>query len=343
MAQIPEAYLERSRRQHRPKRGRRSRSRSPIHGYFARGALQLGPTKGTSQIDVQGPLEWSKQQFIAFPTATVTGHRFTKKPDDFQDLGEGLNPPAVQQSESQPLMADLFAGPNVPLTRAFIFCGWRTLSVDWLLDPTHDLSNPDRHSLEALQSIHGVPQCTLEKARVEMHRNLYTEEAYMENIYKAAEHPVILKYPNDAAWQNVEAEMFAEFQKLPGVTKALSTDEAFARMKDSVAGWPLKGSRQDPENIATVRRQLPTFRSRFRTSSPDERTKMMHPYTGLTRTQLAIHPRTKVRMVCCMPMILLVLQISGLHDILESVRMFDWFASGYTLSEQQSLIDAVVT
>ena len=65
--------------------------------------------------------------------------------------GEGLNPPAVQQSESQPLMADLFAGPNVPLTKAFILCGWRTLSVDWLLDPTHDLSNPDRQSSLAAQ------------------------------------------------------------------------------------------------------------------------------------------------------------------------------------------------
>lgn len=41
-------------------------------------------------------------------------------------------------------MADLFAGPNVPLTKAFLFCGWRCLPVDWALDPSHDLSDPTR-------------------------------------------------------------------------------------------------------------------------------------------------------------------------------------------------------
>ena len=43
-----------------------------------------------------------------------------------------------------PLMADLMCGPNLPLTKAFLWCGWRTVSVDWLLDPAHDLSNPLR-------------------------------------------------------------------------------------------------------------------------------------------------------------------------------------------------------
>ena len=32
---------------------------------------------------------------------------------------------------------------------AFLWCGWRTLSVDWLLDKSHDLSNPLRQ-----QSLH---------------------------------------------------------------------------------------------------------------------------------------------------------------------------------------------
>ena len=39
-------------------------------------------------------------------------------------------------------MADLFSGPHMPLGKAFLFCGWRVLPVDWLLDPDHDLSIP---------------------------------------------------------------------------------------------------------------------------------------------------------------------------------------------------------
>ena len=39
-------------------------------------------------------------------------------------------------------------GPNLPLSKAFLWCGWRTLSVDWL-DESHDLSNPLRQ-----QSLH---------------------------------------------------------------------------------------------------------------------------------------------------------------------------------------------
>jgi len=40
-----------------------------------------------------------------------------------------------------PRMADLYAGPNTPLSKAFIFCGLETISVDWMLDSSHDLSN----------------------------------------------------------------------------------------------------------------------------------------------------------------------------------------------------------
>ena len=38
-------------------------------------------------------------------------------------------------------MADLMSGPNAPLTRAFIFCGWRCITIDWLINPQHDLAN----------------------------------------------------------------------------------------------------------------------------------------------------------------------------------------------------------
>ncbi|CAE8645363.1 unnamed protein product [Polarella glacialis] len=42
-----------------------------------------------------------------------------------------------------PLMANLMCGMNAQTSKAFQFCGWRTFSVDWKLDPEHDLGNPD--------------------------------------------------------------------------------------------------------------------------------------------------------------------------------------------------------
>ena len=47
---------------------------------------------------------------------------------------------------SAPVMADLMSGPNAPLSKAFIFCGWQTISVDWLVGSSHDLSHPLRQS-----------------------------------------------------------------------------------------------------------------------------------------------------------------------------------------------------
>ena len=53
---------------------------------------------------------------------------------------------SLQESSSAhpPVMADLFAGPHAPLSKAFLFCGWRCLPVDVKLDASHDLSNPLR-------------------------------------------------------------------------------------------------------------------------------------------------------------------------------------------------------
>ena len=52
-------------------------------------------------------------------------------------------------------MADLYAGPNAPLSKAFIFCGWETISVDWLIDSSHDLADPRRQESlhEQLKSV----------------------------------------------------------------------------------------------------------------------------------------------------------------------------------------------
>ena len=43
----------------------------------------------------------------------------------------------------------MFSGPSAPITKAFLYCGWRSLPIDWELDPSHDLSNPLRQ-----QSLH---------------------------------------------------------------------------------------------------------------------------------------------------------------------------------------------
>ena len=40
-------------------------------------------------------------------------------------------------------MMDLMCGPNAPLTRAFLFCGWRAGPVDLLLNPAQDLSREE--------------------------------------------------------------------------------------------------------------------------------------------------------------------------------------------------------
>ena len=42
---------------------------------------------------------------------------------------------------------------NMPLAKAFLFCGWRVLPIDWSLDPGHDLSNPLRQ--QALRHLCG--------------------------------------------------------------------------------------------------------------------------------------------------------------------------------------------
>ena len=48
-------------------------------------------------------------------------------------------------------MADLMAGPNAPPTKAFISCGWRCLTVDWLLDASHDLADERRQQSPSSQ------------------------------------------------------------------------------------------------------------------------------------------------------------------------------------------------
>lgn len=39
----------------------------------------------------------------------------------------------------------------MPLSRRFISCGWRCISVDWLLDPSHDLADERREQFRSCQ------------------------------------------------------------------------------------------------------------------------------------------------------------------------------------------------
>ena len=50
-------------------------------------------------------------------------------------------PPLPPEGSSPPLFVDLMCGPNAPLSQAFLYCGWHTVQVDWLLDAAHDLSD----------------------------------------------------------------------------------------------------------------------------------------------------------------------------------------------------------
>ena len=67
---------------------------------------------------------------------------------------EGATSSGVSVGEA-PLMADLMSGPTAPLSKAFLWRGWRCLPVDWLLDPSHDLSHPirQRSLSDQLQSV----------------------------------------------------------------------------------------------------------------------------------------------------------------------------------------------
>ena len=39
------------------------------------------------------------------------------------------------------------SGPGAPVSKALLWCGWRVLPIDILLDPTHDLSDTTRQAL----------------------------------------------------------------------------------------------------------------------------------------------------------------------------------------------------
>ena len=71
--------------------------------------------------------------------------------------------------DRKPLVADLMCGPNAPVTKAFIMCGWSVMPVDWKLDPSHDLADEEfqrkvRGQLKAVDAIVAAFDCSTKSA-----------------------------------------------------------------------------------------------------------------------------------------------------------------------------------
>ena len=72
-----------------------------------------------------------------------------------------LPPPPADLHKVAPLMMDLFSGPNAPLAKAFLWCGWRVLTpIDLAIDEEFDVTWP-----AAQQAIlKWLPQVSLQAA-----------------------------------------------------------------------------------------------------------------------------------------------------------------------------------
>ena len=61
--------------------------------------------------------------------------------------GEGrsdCSPSSTQeQTKERPHFIDLMAGKNMPLARAFRWCGWTVEAFDWSISKAHDLSSQE--------------------------------------------------------------------------------------------------------------------------------------------------------------------------------------------------------
>ncbi|CAE7730172.1 unnamed protein product [Symbiodinium sp. CCMP2592] len=82
--------------------------------------------------------------------------------------GNTMDPPVIS-SDRPPLMMDLMCGPNAPLTRAFLFCGWRAGPVDLLLNPAQDISRSEfqaelRPSLDQACLLFAALDCSTKSA-----------------------------------------------------------------------------------------------------------------------------------------------------------------------------------
>ena len=101
-----------------------------------------------------------------------------------------------------PLMADLMSGPNATLTKAFLFCGWKCITVDWLLDASHDLANPIRQASLAtqLREVDFIGQQRVEPGK------LLDDGRPAPQPLRSVEFPEELPDLNSADWARVQTD-----------------------------------------------------------------------------------------------------------------------------------------
>lgn len=109
-----------------------------------------------------------------------------------------------------PLMADLMSGPNAPLTKAFLFCGWKCITVDWLLDASHDLANPIRQAslatqLREVDFIGAAMDCSTKSRAREICRH-FNDGRPAPQPLRSVEFPEGLPDLNAADWARVQTD-----------------------------------------------------------------------------------------------------------------------------------------
>ena len=61
--------------------------------------------------------------------------------------------PAQPDGDKVPVLLDLFAGANAPLTKAFMWCGWKAVTpIDLEIDPDFDVTEPGVLPVNRLQT-----------------------------------------------------------------------------------------------------------------------------------------------------------------------------------------------
>ena len=102
------------------------------------------------------------------------------------------------------------SGPNAPLSRAFIFCGWQVAPVDILIDESHDLSDPRRQQslAEQLKKAHFIAaalDCSTKSRAREIPR-VFSDGRRAPPPLRSTEHPEGLPDLSPSQRQRVEKD-----------------------------------------------------------------------------------------------------------------------------------------
>ena len=142
--------------------------------------IKQSPHEGARQRD------WANTEGASLgPVAQERPHEGAPQRDRTDTEGASLGPVAQaggpysavraegggdsRHRDRRPLVADLMCGPNAPVAKAFIMCGWRVMPVDWKLDPSHDLADEEfqrtiRGELKAVDAIVAAFDCSTKSA-----------------------------------------------------------------------------------------------------------------------------------------------------------------------------------